>query len=361
MIEMTTLEIQSFFRSGGSIEELSSKYFIDAKRHSKYNNLILFKYNQIDSPFKEQIVRECRGIILDENNNWNVVNMSFEKFFNLGESLAATIDWKTARVMNKVDGSLSCLWAYDNQWHISMTGTPDASGNINGFGLTFSKLFWDTFKWKLPAIDCNFCFFFELTSPYNRVVVRYSEPNLTLLGARNIKTLQEITAQEAYQYIPCPIVKEFPLTSFDEIVSSFDKMDPLVQEGYVVCDGFFNRVKVKHPGYVFLHHAKDGLMSQKSILDIVRQGEVPEVLLAFPEYKPAFDEAKSKLDNLIEQLEKEYAVIKHIEEQKSFALIAVKSKCSGALFSIRSKKYNSFREYFASLPIDSLMKSLDYK
>jgi hypothetical protein len=103
---MPNLVIQNFLRSGYSFDELSDKYAIDAKRHSVYNNLVLFKYNQIESPFSEQIVRECRGIILDENDNWNVVCQSMSKFFNLGEGHAATIDWTTARVQCKVDGCL---------------------------------------------------------------------------------------------------------------------------------------------------------------------------------------------------------------------------------------------------------------
>jgi len=356
-----TLLIQNFLRSGYSFDELADKYFIDAKRHSTYGNLVLFKYNQIDSPFSEQIVRECRGIILDENADWAVRCMSFQKFFNWGEGHAATIDWNTARVQCKVDGSLSCLWPYNGEWHVSTTGTPDAGGDINGFGITFQKLFWDTFKYQLPDPNCGICFFFELTSQLNRIVVRYQEPSLTLLGARNLITLQELTAKEAQQYIPCPIVKEFPLNSFDACIESFKQMNPLEQEGYVIVDSKFNRVKIKHPGYVLLHHAKDGLMSQKSIVEIARTGEMPEVLIAFPEYKPAFDEAQSRLHNLIAELETEYDAIKDIPEQKAFALQAVKSKCSGALFTLRAKKVHSFKEYFAEMQVDNLMKLLAYK
>jgi hypothetical protein len=260
-----------------------------------------------------------------------------------------------------VHNSLATIYPYSGEWHVSTTGTPDASGTINGFDITFQKLFWDTFKYQLPDPNCGICFFFELTSHYNRVVVRYAEPNLTLLGARNLITLQELTAQEAQRYIPCPIVQEFPLNSFDACVASFAKMDPLEQEGYVVLDGEFNRVKIKHPGYVLLHHAKDGLMSQKSIVEIARTGEMPEVLIAFPEYKPAFEEAQNKLNNLIAELETQYAGIKDITEQKAFALEAVKSKCSGALFSLRAKKVHSFRQYFTEMQIDSLMKLLGYK
>src|SRR5580704_18173365 len=100
------LEIQKFLRSSNSIEDLESKFAIAAKRHNTYPNLVLFKYNQIDSPFSEQIVRECRGLILDEANDWKIVNRSFDKFFNYGEGHAANIDWDSAKCLEKMDGSL---------------------------------------------------------------------------------------------------------------------------------------------------------------------------------------------------------------------------------------------------------------
>lgn len=90
--------LQKFLRDGGSIQDLTDKYAIKTSRHRKYDNLVLFKYNQIESPFAEKIVCECRGVILDESNDWNIVSRPFNKFFNHGEGHAAPIDWATAQV-----------------------------------------------------------------------------------------------------------------------------------------------------------------------------------------------------------------------------------------------------------------------
>src|ERR1017187_2830704 len=101
------LHIQKFLRSTpNGIEELKARYSIDCKRHGEYPNLLLFKYNQIESNFAEPIVQEARGIILDESDNWKVVCYTFRKFHNHGESLAAKIDWSNAVVQTKEDGSL---------------------------------------------------------------------------------------------------------------------------------------------------------------------------------------------------------------------------------------------------------------
>src|SRR5271154_4502894 len=100
------LNVQKFLRDGGTLDVLVEKFVLDIRRHPEYPNLVLLKYSQIDSPFSEEIVRECRGIILDQKNNWNVVCFSMLKFFNHGEGHAAPIDWSTAKVREKIDGSL---------------------------------------------------------------------------------------------------------------------------------------------------------------------------------------------------------------------------------------------------------------
>lgn len=370
--------LQNFLRSGGTIQELADKYAIKTSRHAQYNNLVLFKYNQIESPFGEAIVRECRGVILDELNNWEIVARPFDKFFNHGEGHAALIDWSTAKVQEKVDGSLATIYVYDNKWHVATSGTPDASGLVNDFGFSFAELFWKTFNQhdiRLPNSDIGMCFMFELTSQYNKVVVRHSKPGLTLLGARDITTQKEMSAEEAIGYLldwDCEWrtdhsrdillpVQEYPLTSFEQIIETFPSIDPMSQEGYVVVDANFNRVKVKSPAYVALHHMKDALGSQKALVTVALNGEIEEVGVAFPEYIEELRNAKAKLFDLVTELEVAYDKIKDIPVQKDFALEAIKTRCSSALFALRAGKSTSIRSHIQNMHIDSVMSLLGYK
>lgn len=362
-----TLHIQAHLRSGGTEADLLTRYAIKAKRHGTHPNLVLYKYNQIDSPFAEPIVRECRGIVLDEARDWAVVSRAFDKFFNHGEGHAAEIDWSTARVQEKVDGSLCTLYRHAGEWHVATTGTPDASGDLHLAGRSFASMFWEVLgshDAALPTEAGDHCYFFELTSPFNRIVVRYTEPALTLLGARHIESGQEVRPRDAVGWlgakVPIRIVPEYPLGSFAEIAASFEAISPLSQEGYVVCDAAFRRVKVKHPGYVALHHAKEGL-SAKAFVEIARKGETSEVLVAFPEFAPMLDEARARLDAIVGEVEGDYARLHDIAEQKAFALEAVKTRCSAALFQLRAGKAPSVREFFAKQPIETLMRQLGYK
>lgn len=373
------LNIQKYLRSGKTPDDLKDELAINHRRHSKYNNLVSFKYDQLDSPRGHEIIKESRGIILDEDNNWNVVAFPFKRFFNLNEGHADKIDWPSATVCEKMDGSLCTLYSHNNQWQVATGGSADAGGNVgdglvkwveNGVEMPYPQSFADYFwcvsnlrfgaGWNLSAPE-DYCFMFELTGPLNRIVVYHESANLTLLGARNVKTGQEITAKEAASFFKkVPYVREFKLSSVDEIVASFENISPLSQEGYVVYDKEFHRIKMKSPAYVALHHMKDGLTT-KAFVEIARSGETSEVMSAFPEYRPLLEDAEARFDCLLQKLEWDYKQIKHIEVQKEFALCAKNTRCPAALFALRSGKVNSIKEYLRKIRIDNLLNLLGYK
>jgi hypothetical protein len=355
------LAIQAALRSGVTFEHLAEQYGIRARRHRHIEPLISFKYDQIASPFAEQIVRECRGIVLDESDDWRVVSRSFDKFFNHGEGHAAEIDWSTARVQEKADGSLCTVYWYGDAWHVATTGTPDGEGNVNATGATFAEYFWATFRqWGHgvpPETPRNLCFLFELMGPANRIVVVHPEPHLVLLAVRCRETGDFLNEREWAPRLGAKAIRSFPLGSVEEIAESFASISPLSQEGYVVVDGTYNRIKIKHPGYVALHHAKDGL-TEKAFIEIARSGETCEVITAFPEYAPLLESARDRVGAFVASLEADYAELRDIEGQKDFALKAVKTRCSSALFAVRSKKAESIRAFVRDMQIDKLAEYL---
>jgi hypothetical protein len=353
------LEIQKFL-AANSLDDLRTRYSVKHKRHTKHPNLVLLKYDQIASPMGESLVRECRGIVLDESDGWRVVARAFDKFFNHGEGHAAPIDWATARVQDKVDGSLCMLYHHAGEWHVATTGTPDASGPVNLTGMTFAGLFWQTFRaMGLPLPDPDAVLVFELTSPYNRVVVRHAEPRLTLLAARS-KAMgwQELPAQHfADTY---PVVAEHPLSTLADVLGTFATIDPLQSEGYVVVDGAFNRIKAKHPGYVAIHRMKGNGTgpTDKRLLEVVRAGESSELLAHFPEWGDAHARISNAYEGLASELEAQYEEWKGIPIQKDFALKAKDSRCSGALFQVRSGKTPSVRAFLRDMRIEGLLSTL---
>jgi len=351
------MQVQTFLRSGGSLADLASRFAIKASRSQVNPSLVLLKYNQIDSPMAEPIVQECRGLILDEADNWRVVSQSFCKFFNAEEGHAAKIDWSTATVQEKLDGSLCVLYHYADRWQVQTSGHPDAAGQVGGESFTFAELFWQTFKdhgWILPT-DKDLCVSFELMSKWNRIVVMHAEPKLRMIGIRNRVTGRELPLSAlAHMYEP---VRAFPLQSLSDVVATFRVMEPLKQEGYVIVDANFQRIKVKHPGYVAIHHLKDGC-SRRRLVEIVQAGEVGEFLSYFPEWEKEFTQIQDGIHTLAIALETEYERIKDAPTQKDFALDAVKTKCSAALFMLRAGKVATIREYINKMRPDHLLTTI---
>lgn len=377
-----------FLRDGGTLDSLLTSRGITAKRHGAHPNVVLLKYNQIASPMLDPLVRECRGIILDEADGWRVASRSFDKFSNHGEPGAAEIDWSTAQVQEKVDGSLISVYAYRGAWHAATTGTPDGCGDVHGndasgmwspcegvrmpVPATFADYFWQVLRtrYAAPMFDAAptypwtaFTWLFELTGPLNRVVVPHAEAKLTLLGARSTSTGSWLPLREASLMLGSgapPAVRSFPLQAVDDIVASFATLNPLAQEGYVVCDAAFNRIKVKHPGYVALHHAKDGL-SVRAFVDIAKTGEVPEVIAAFPELKPQLDDVRTRFDALVAATEADFAEHRHRAPKKDFALAVKGRPTSAALFQMYDGKATTAREFYATRTADQLMPLLGLK
>ncbi len=354
--------LQLALRTGSTPESLQAQYAIVHRRHRLHPNLVLFKYDMTESPMHECIVQESRGIILDEARDWAIVSRVFDKFFNHGEGHAAEIDWSTARVQEKCDGSLAVVYEYAGAWQVATSGTPDAGGNVDRSGLIFADYFWDTFRahggvLPVAADHRDWCFAFELMGPANRIVVVHPEPHLALLAVRNRVTGLWGNATLAAGTMGVPEVRSFPIRSIPEILASFGAISPLSQEGYVVVDGAGNRLKVKHPGYVALHHAKDG-MSERSFVEIARSGETSEVVAAFPEFGPLLEKARVRVAAFVSVVEADYARLAGIEGQKAFALEAVKTRCPAALFAVRAKKAESVRAFVRAMPIYRLVETI---
>lgn len=349
------LETQKFIRSKG-LEAIKEELAISFKRHKVHNNLVLFVYDQLDSPKSHPVVRECRGLILDENKDWAVVNYTYSRFFNAGEGCADVIDWSSAKVLEKADGSLGQLFYYNGEWIVATKGTPDAGGSVGDWGFTFKDLFWRIWNelgYKMPN-DTNVCYAFELCSKFNRVVVRHQKERIILHGARNISTLQELNPEVIADKHGWECIKSYPLSDLDAVVKMAENIDPMAAEGFVVVDSSFNRLKIKSPAYVAVSHLKDGMdnFSVRRMLELIKTGEADEFLSYYQEYQELYNEVKLKYDNLLVEIESFYDTIKDIVNQKEFASHATKKSYSGVLFKMR--RGDKAKDFINSLPIDRL-------
>ena len=295
------LKLVEFIKSHNNWEELLSQSPY-ALKISRDNGYIMFKYNQIESDFGYQLVREARGIILREKD-WKVVCRPFDKFFNYGEPNAAEIDWSHVKVTEKIDGSLVKLW-WNGVWHWSTNGTINARKAIanDALGVSFWNLicrglqardrfigeFYDEIE-SIPNARSK-TFMFEVVSPVSRVVIPYENYNIFYLGARNNETGE----YEEYPIFEYMRPREWNFKSIEEVINAANQLS-WMQEGYVVFDGV-NRVKVKSPLYVEAHYMRaNGAVGIERLIKIVLAHEEDEFLVYCPEYKEKIEEIKTAI------------------------------------------------------------------
>ena len=340
------MQTQLFLRQHG-LASLCERFTLKATRHERFHNLVLLKYNQIFSPMNEAVVQECRGLILDEADDWCVVSHPFDKFFNAGEPNAAAIDWTTARVFEKLDGSLMSLYFYDGQWQVASSGRPDASGQLGSRGISMAQGFWEIWRdlgMELPPDSfAGWWFGFELMTPWNQVVVRHETPRIVCIGARDSSGIERWPHELTFNW---PTVAAHALSSIEEVLHAVGQIHPMNGEGFVVCDAQFARVKIKSPQYVALHHLRDQFSLAK-LIDIVRSGEGDEFLAYFPDFRAQFKDVRARFEALTALTEADFAELSPIEGARDFAFAAQKKKVPAALFALRNRKVQTAREFFA--------------
>ena len=258
---------------------------------------VMFKYNQLTSDFNIPMVREARGIIFRRDDFSHPVCWPFMKFGNYGESYAPEIDWSTAFVSEKVDGSLIKVW-YDAGWKISTNGTIDANkAELNDVRMSnFGDYFKSTIDYYYPTRSSFLCelnedltYMFELVGPYNRVVVPYEEPAIYFLGARNKYTGEEFNCSSgmagALGMGRFKLPKQYALSSMVACLKAAE-LKSWDDEGFVVCDAQFNRVKIKSPAYIMAHYARNNnVITRKHLIQIILSGETEEFLCYASDYK----------------------------------------------------------------------------
>lgn len=334
---------------------------------------VLLKYNQLSSDMREEICQDCRGIILKKTaDGFKVASMRFKKFFNYGEDKAAKLDLsEPVLVSQKIDGSLIGVW-YDEDtgWYVSTSGNIDASDSELQFQTdklhTYYDLFMEAFnKYNLSfdMFDKRYTTYYELVSPYNRVVVPYKETKLYWLGARDNQTLKEYNFKDMPKHLT-DVPKYYECSSIEEIKAKVDNISTEDEhfEGFVIEDCRGERIKLKSPSYMNLFFIKgDGIFSEKKILKIILEEEDDDILAYFPEYKPDFDRIRRLLSIYITDIKK---TLKEAEnklklDRKEYAKWASKQINPYVLFKFYDN-YDDFnlKEIIEDMPLEKLLDNV---
>lgn len=363
-----------------ALEQLKNDLGIKYSIFDEYG-LVVLNYCQIESPKRNEIVRECRSLVLalpyedyqppvntpvellEDYCQWfQVASRSFDRFFNYGET-EEEIDVTQLTFYDKLDGSLIGVFCHNGQWLyrtrsvIMPVSVVDELAGVTWNGLIEAALGWDNFVSYVEksGVD-DITFILEVVSPHNRIVTSYGEPNAYLLCIRNHggahMTPDDVLAVSLAGYFGWKIPDSFQFTNYSDCVNSQQSRRNLEEgvvgyneDGVPVC-------KVKNPAYVAAHHLRgEGVLTPRRVVDLININEWSEYLAVFPRDEERilpWVKAKETLDFEVEEV---YDTLQHIENQKEFALEAIKHPYQSILFNLR--KGLTYTEAWGKLSVDN--------
>lgn len=349
---------------------LTKSYKIKIKHDGPY---AIFVYDT-ECDFADPIVQESRGIIIN-TETLTVACWPFRKFGNHNESYADKIDWSSARVLEKVDGSIIKLWfdTLEGIWQFSTNGTIRAErAAIDTYpGVRFGDIIKraDNFS-DIPfdSLDKTKTYIFELVSPETRVVIDYGTTTLYHIGTRS-----NVTGVESEESIGIKKPESYPLSSLADCLKAAsvlnqteaDTANEVKKEGFVVVDKSWNRVKVKSPDYLATHRITNiSAISKRDCVEmLLHNGERTRRLTeASPALIPYFKYYDFKLAELSHSANKIAIIARSLYEEYSrdraaVAKIILKHPLSGIGFlAIDRDKTRTGAEILLSLPLEKLIK-----
>jgi len=332
------LEVQKYLQTH-ILNDLFTSFGI---RFKIYDDRVILKYGIDSKPKFHPIITECRGLILSLPD-YKVLARGFDRFFNYGEGEdKETFNWDNCIVFNKLDGSLCKVYHDGIKWCVSTNGTAFAEGETP-MGKTYHDLFVEAIGMDLQKgfEHCakHYTYIFELTSPENRIVTRYSETKATLLAVRSnfdsAYVLYDILEDTNMFTFKCNLTESYDLNSPEDIIDFVEGRDAM-DEGVVCYDTITQkRIKIKNASYVAIHHLRGNEVTKKSMLALVLKGEVEEYLTYFPEDFDVITPIMMKFKDLKIDIVNTYTRYYQIEDQKEFALKVKDLNYSSYLFAMR--------------------------
>jgi T4 RnlA family RNA ligase len=355
---MEVLDYLNSSESQDPIAELKDKFGIKSSYNEEYG-LYVLNYSQIDSPKFHPITAECRSLVIlwcDVFEEYQVVSRAFDRFFNYGEGESTEGDSGRMLACEKLDGSLVTLFHYNDEWLYRTKSMIMPTLEINGFTATWDEVIEESFDWdNMPTNMLNkaHSYIFEVTSPENRVIVRYKKRTATLLTIRNNETGEYLDRGYADIFalqLAVSRPKMYVFNTFEDVFKAVKEL-PNLEEGYVMYLNDAPYKKLKNPAYVAAHHLRGEGLNPKRLMDLLIMNEVDEYLSVFPEDKAIFEPYTIAFNNMFASANFIYEINRNIESQKDFALKVKDTPVSGLMFAMR--KGAELNDAFEALPSNS--------
>lgn len=215
---------------------------------------------------------------------------------------------------------------------------------------------------RLFKLNVGTTYVFELTTPHNRVVVKYIEHNVTLLAMRDLETGLELDLESTKQWLDfVSFPRSYSLGSIEELVEYVNKQDPQSLEGVVVMGPNFERMKVKSVAWVLSSKAKDLLTtSRRRGLEAILNGTIDDVIpIVDKSTSDALMKMRDDVNVFVNDIDAQYRALREGKNTvKEFALaVQATGAWSGPMFAMWHGKASSTADWLVK---HSTPASLDH-
>lgn len=352
-------------------------------------NWCMFVYNLFNSELTNDVVRGCRGTVLEINGkDVKVISAPYTKFFGYndpaGKDIEDSIKWNNAQIFEKIDGILiktaSVNWKLDNgdtekRLYFFTNGSfdlnapfedslvydepetrgADTYGDLLKYAL--SKVIKDQIVYNKEtgffyckgefanSIQIGSTLMFELTSPRNRIICDYKETKLWLHGYRDENGIEFNPRNiESFKIFEFP--KLYNAKNYEELKEILKTFKGTEQEGVVVVDYSTEgtpRTKIKCEDYLKMKFARDSACNTQVLFKSVVNNEYDDLITSIPAVIPKIEEIKSNISKIQNWLVKESLnIAQNISLNKKDFVMWVKANTNPNLFAYYMDMYSPF-------------------
>jgi len=228
--------------------------------------------------------RECRGIIFYPDGR--IMSRPFHKFFNVGEreeTQLHSIDMSQPHtIMEKMDGSMIRPMIVNGKLRLgTKMGITDTSiAAEQALEANTGEQFEDVLDFLDGLVRDHVTPLFEFIAPDNRIVIRYDEPELVLLGLRS----NFDGGYMAYEGKKGKRLAELfrPAPEYGTVDGSFEEYierqrDKEGREGDIIRFGNGHMLKIKNDWYVRIHKVKDKIRTDRHVLALLLNNDLDDV------------------------------------------------------------------------------------
>ena len=290
----------------------SEKFNLKVKEDKMFPNLYLVSYfNKSvellkNSKMDDEMVQECRGIILEKETN-KVVCHSFPK--SCDDLKKFEDNWDNVEIEESIDGTQIRLFNYNGRWNFATTRCINAL-KAKFYGVkSFYEMFNEaSLNLNYDNLDKKCCYSFVLCYPQNRIVVAYEKPIIYHTHTRNLETMDEVS-DVVIPGVLIPNKVEFK--TMDLLVNSVKNEKNINKEGYILKlktdDGKFLRYKMKTDVYKKVRELRGN--NNNILFDYFRfytTDTLNQFIYYYPEYSNLFMIFSKNVNILVNLIHKEY-------------------------------------------------------